>query len=229
MNDSVDIWRLCEDLSIFQAVMLSLGYDPSAISSHNIQSIPYEKYPQDYDALKRLILSAIDKGMVEGKIIYESDFNGNEYLCLDESQVNILSLIAYYKKIKYSDKYFNLSSINNKLYADKSSAFYSAKLHAAMDVWEAISQDSELRKNKSPKQAIIQWLNDNRENYDLSNTAINEIAKIVNWQSEGGAPKTLLGGTGFQEPEMVPKALIKLNKIDLSNDWDPFGNQPIPF
>jgi len=68
---------------------------------------------------------------------------------------------------------------------------YSPKLAAAVAAWKAV----ELAHDPSPKQAITKWLRENADEYWLKNntgevneTAIEEIAKVANWQYTGGAP-----------------------------------------
>lgn len=71
---------------------------------------------------------------------------------------------------------------------------YSQKLAAAVRAWEAADQ---LPAGKTPKQVADRWLRANAGAYGLinddgnpNNSAIEEIAKIVNWKPGGGAPTT---------------------------------------
>lgn len=72
---------------------------------------------------------------------------------------------------------------------------YSAKLAAAIKVWE-IMEDENLLAGKSAKSAMTNWLQANYKELELvyngkiSNNAIEQVVSVVNWQTSGGAPKT---------------------------------------
>ncbi|MEZ0191841.1 hypothetical protein AB9X41_21830 [Ralstonia solanacearum] len=71
---------------------------------------------------------------------------------------------------------------------------YSSKLAAAVRAWEAVpNPDGKI----TPKQALLKWLREHAVEFGLSNedgnpneTGILEIAKVANWNTGGGAPKT---------------------------------------
>jgi len=70
---------------------------------------------------------------------------------------------------------------------------YAPKLAAAIRAWEAVEDP----KGKHPAQAIREWLTRNakelgllKDGGELNKSAIDDIAKIANWQPKGGAPKT---------------------------------------
>jgi hypothetical protein len=74
---------------------------------------------------------------------------------------------------------------------------YSSKLAAAIRAWNAISADPERRRGKSTKQALETWLLENAGKFGLTKEdgnpnkqGIEEVAKIANWDTKGGAPKT---------------------------------------
>jgi len=74
---------------------------------------------------------------------------------------------------------------------------YSPKLAAAVEAWKAVSAAPELRHGKSVKQAIVIWLRQHANEFGLSKEdgspneqGIEEVAKIANWDTKGGAPKT---------------------------------------
>lgn len=71
---------------------------------------------------------------------------------------------------------------------------YSAKLACAIAAWRSIKGPA---KNKTTKQTVKAWVAANGVNYGLetedgivSNAAIEEIAKVVNWQTKGGVART---------------------------------------
>lgn len=65
----------------------------------------------------------------------------------------------------------------------------------------AVSKDPELRKGKSVKQALDIWLRLHanefvgltKEDGNPNEQGIQEVAKIANWDTKGGAPKTPAG------------------------------------
>jgi hypothetical protein len=78
-------------------------------------------------------------------------------------------------------------------YLDPGNTRYAPKLAAAVQAWKATHDPQ----GETPKQALTRWLNENAKAYGLSNakgklnsSGIKECAKVANWQSRGGAPKT---------------------------------------
>jgi hypothetical protein len=82
-------------------------------------------------------------------------------------------------------------------YLNSENAHYAPKLAVAVRAWQAVTSDEQWLRATSPKKALINWLEANASELGsrnstktLSKKANNEIAKIANWQLEGGAPKT---------------------------------------
>src|SRR5215467_6141351 len=74
---------------------------------------------------------------------------------------------------------------------------YSPKLAAAIQAWTVISADPELRRGRSVKQALVMWLRHHANEFDLTKEdgnpneqGIEDVAKIANWDTKGGAPRT---------------------------------------
>ena len=74
---------------------------------------------------------------------------------------------------------------------------FSPKLAGAIRSWEAASRDPELRSGKSVKQSLMIWLRQHANEFGLTKDdgnpneqGIEEVAKIANWETKGGAPKT---------------------------------------
>ncbi len=78
-------------------------------------------------------------------------------------------------------------------YMDKSHPHYSRKLACAVAAWEALLS---LPKSKPTMDAIKKWVSDNGASYDVGKdgkvpiNALEQIAKVVNWNVLGGAPET---------------------------------------
>ena len=82
-------------------------------------------------------------------------------------------------------------------YLSTDHANYSPKLAAATYAWMAISTDPELRRGKSVKQALVMWLRQHANEFGLTKEdgnpneqGIEDVAKIANWDTKGGAPRT---------------------------------------
>jgi len=84
-------------------------------------------------------------------------------------------------------------------YLDKEHPQYSPKLAAAVRAWEAVTTDPKYRNNgKTAKANLARWLTAHagefglvKEGGEINADAIkNQIAKVANWDREGGAPKT---------------------------------------
>ncbi len=78
-------------------------------------------------------------------------------------------------------------------YLDINNPRYAPKLAAAVKAWQTVIDPQ----GKTPKQAITKWLREHASDYGLTDgegkpneTGIEEVAKVVNWQPGGGAPKT---------------------------------------
>jgi len=76
-------------------------------------------------------------------------------------------------------------------YLDTTHPEYASKLAAAIAAWEAVALKP-LPRNKTPKQAIIDWLERNASKYGLqkedgspNKLGIEEVAKVANWKPQG--------------------------------------------
>ena len=58
--DSMDYWRLCDELSVLQAAALIVGVDPSSEVGANCESWPIDKQPAGYYAAKSALVNAIN-------------------------------------------------------------------------------------------------------------------------------------------------------------------------
>lgn len=78
-------------------------------------------------------------------------------------------------------------------FLDPQNPRYSRKLAAAVRAWQEVNDPGK----KTPKQALEKWLREHAAEFGLTddegnpvNQAIDECAKVANWQLAGGAPKT---------------------------------------
>lgn len=203
--ESLDYWRLCDELTVVQAALLVVGEDPSSTQSY-VEEWDPEKRPEGYEAAKAAISSALLGGMVKGKVVPYSDYgmNGNCTGYIDgtnnikESTVEVKSLRDWLYKRGFKTGFFFPSELETPDYLDPDHPRYAPKLAAAINAWLALDEADSLR-GKSAKQALAKWLRENAADFNLSDpegkpneTGIEDCSKVANWNEKGGAPKTPL-------------------------------------
>jgi len=120
---------------------------------------------------------------------------------IDEKQraMSVNDMESYRQDMEYMERIYEEEYRKKKTeskardYLDPENPRYAPKLAAAIRAWEAVEDP----KGKHPAQAIREWLTSNAKELGLlkddgkpSKSAIEDIAKIANWQPKGGAPKT---------------------------------------
>ena len=198
-------WHLPEAVSLREAACLVAGYDPTAFSlckDNDEVSINYPKYFPAIRALKYAVRHEHLKADIGWETEYDED-TGEKYApCRETSVIDLDETIITVENLKnwllgrgFKAGFFFPTSLPD--YLDKTHLHYSPKLAAAISVWEAVTSNTSLMRAKSPKQAMMIWLRINAQNYGLSKEdgnpneqGVEEIAKIANWDSKGGAPKT---------------------------------------
>lgn len=204
--ESMDYWRLCDELSIVQAAHLLIGLPPGTVEAmaqvgNELLPSSHATYVTDLNAAMTAITNAFRRGSIDGKLIpiYEYGFNGNQ---LDElpdsidtknSRVNVESLKKWLQSRGLKSGFFFPESPDTPDYLDPSNPRYAAKLAAAVRAWQAVTDTG----SKSPKQALDKWLREHAAEFQMTddegklvNQAIEECSKIANWRPGGGAPKT---------------------------------------
>lgn len=101
-------------------------------------------------------------------------------------------------------------------FRDQDHRRYSAKLATAIAAWEAVDRPS---KGKSVKKSLCDWVVSNgirfgRGNAEgvVSQTAAEEIAKIANWQTSGGATPTYIEAD--EDTPVKPEKIENFEKIE---------------
>lgn len=215
---SLDYWRLCDQLSVIQAALLIVGEDPSSIQ-YNIEHWRADDRPVGYEAAKTALESAINSEKIKGYMYYPESENtpyGQNVLQegdpdLHQSKVYVDSLKDWLKSRGFTTGFFFPDENHNVPYLDENHPQYAHKLAVAILAWEEVSNNPYLLNNKSPKKALMNWLETNASKFELGTTAIEEIAKVANWQVKGGAPST------YQEPTPVKE-----------KPYTPLRKHPIP-
>ena len=200
-DDGFDYWRLCDELTVFQAALLTVGVNPASSDGAYCENRQTHERPKGYEAAKAAITNTLKKGLIDGTIIpeYECDINGNTVghiegsVNIQESTIEVDSLIEWYSGRGFKSGFFAQVSKEDPDYLDPAHPRYAPKLAAAVKAWLAVEDP----KGKHPKQALSKWLREHAAEFGLSDedgkpneTGIEEAAKVANWQPGGGAPRT---------------------------------------
>jgi hypothetical protein len=193
--DAFDYWRLCDELSVIQAALLIVGEDPSQFEDIDNQQL--SNRPLGYDAAKAALINAINGKRLSATVIDAEDGFGNSRTDWHSTTVRVEDLRMWLKLRGFHSGFFFPAPKTGPDYLSNDDANYSAKLAAAIRAWEAISAEPELRRGKSVKQALTIWLRQHANEFGLTKDdgspneqGIEEVAKIANWDTKGGAPKT---------------------------------------
>ncbi|MEY8143662.1 hypothetical protein [Falsihalocynthiibacter sp. CO-5D18] len=103
-------------------------------------------------------------------------------------------------------------------FRDAKNPRYSAKLATAVAAWETVKKAG---KNKSVKQSLLDWVLGNGVQFGLGNiesvvspTVAEEVAKIANWHTGGGATKTATGDEDDENESEQKDPIQNFQKID---------------
>ena len=193
--DPLDYWRLCDELSVVQAALLIVGEDPAQFQQL-IDSQEVQKRPTGYDAAKVALINAIRGNRLPGNIVHSEDEDGR-YDDWHSSTMMVVDLRAWLMSRGIKTGFFFPTLEAEPDYLSKLHPNYSGKLAAAIEAWKAVSTDEQTRSGKSVKQALAVWLRQHANEFGLTKDdgspneqGIEDVAKIANWDTRGGAPKT---------------------------------------
>ena len=199
--DGLDYWRVCDELSVVQAVLLMLEIDPADETGSYCEQQDVHNRPTGYEALKSALSSALRRGMIDGKLIpiFEYDMNGNQGRPIDESidvkesRIDVASLKNWLLSRGIKSGFFFLAQTDSPDYLDAKNPRFAPKLAAAVQAWQSVTDSGK----KSAKQALEKWLRENAAGLGLADDdgnpiaqAIEDCSKVANWNMSGGAPKT---------------------------------------
>jgi len=178
-----DFWKLREAVYIFHDIE-----PPRRPSCHHevVQDRLENRKTKKNDEIKKIIYLAqqsIKSGNLKGSedSIKPADFVKwaiSKNLKVPEELKDLLKITAE-------------NEFSEPPYLNRKHKNYSYELHAAVSVWLEICSNNEFRKNRSPKQQILELLNNNCPN--LSTEAKNRIASVVNpdKHKKGGSPPSV--------------------------------------
>ncbi|MCB1451540.1 MAG: hypothetical protein KDJ67_15760 [Nitratireductor sp.] len=201
-NDISPFWRLAETVNVVQAALLIAGIEPQGTAEY-VEKWDPEKRPRNYVAARDAIVSAILKQSLDGSIAYEElnshdrggipdyDYNSIDHLA---SSVSVPSIISWLAKRGFQTSAFGQPKTELPGFRDPSHPRYSFKLAAVVEAWE--QYDPESKEGGTVKQRLMKWLRLNASRFQLtddegkpSENVIEELAKVANWATTGGAPR----------------------------------------
>lgn len=201
--EELDLWRLCRELTVTQAALLVAGYDPGGRYGA-CESWPLGERPKGYEAIKTALQQAVRTGHLRAQIVITDSVCGGQqqrrlpegYLPDGEpdwelTTIDAAGLQSWLERRGVTTGFF-FSRIT-PAYLDASHPRYSPKLAATVRAWQAVEDPQ----GKSAKQALMEYLRANGARYGLidadgrlNEQGIEECAKVANWQTAGGAPRT---------------------------------------
>lgn len=212
-----EYWRLCDELTVQQAVLLIVGIDPASEAAECEHWKPQER-PRGYDPVKQALSAALRKGAIAGTnaLVEIHDINGCPIDAYPDttdvyaSTVEAASLVQWLRSRGMNTGFFfpqEDSSSKEPDYLNPNHPRYSKKLAAAVQVWLAM-EDENLRRGKGAIKAMGGWLESRYKEFglvypsdgrngkseykkgDRNDGAITQVAKIANWNPDGGTPPT---------------------------------------
>jgi hypothetical protein len=183
-QSSLEYWRLADALSLQQAAVLVVGGDPSTFNPSDA--------PSGFEAVRSALAHAVRGKRLSAHLNADEEGHYN----IDDVTILVDDLRAWLKSRGFIRGFF-FPEPQGPADLARSHPHYSRKLEAAINAWKAVSENEELRRGKTVKQALEVWLRQHAGEYGLTKedgnpneTGIQEIAKIANWDTMGGAPKT---------------------------------------
>jgi hypothetical protein len=204
--DKMDYWRFCDDISIVQAALLILGLNPSDFI--NLMTLQTNEYPDNFNAVFTALTNAVICKKLKAEIhfrieqrfdsiaedFYEYETEDPDW---DKTMVSVDDIRSWLKSRGVKQGFFFPQPIETQDCLDPNQKNYAPKLAAAIRAWQAINTEPDLLRGKTVKQALLKWLRKNADLFGLTKDdgnpneqGIEEIAKISNWATKGGAPKT---------------------------------------
>jgi len=202
--EGLDYWRLCDELNIVVAALLIIGQDPDKWVE-TVEKNSIENRPSGYEATKSALIVGLRRGEIEGYEIPEYALDQYGEVCGEypnsidvyQSKVTVASLRNFLRLHGVSEGFFFPEVHENVDYLDHSHPCYAPKLAAAVRAWQAVSSASTQTSGLTPKKALTRWLNEHAKQFDLTNedgrpneSGIDQVAKVANWNPQGGAPRT---------------------------------------
>ena len=202
--DSLDYWRFCDKLTVVQAALLTVGEDPSSVA-HYVDGWKPEERPSGYVA----VFSALQHSIVAERLKAAKLFLNLSYEH-PESQHPLKSVDWHSTLVRVDDlkNWLQVRGVQSGFffpdgpvtaeYLDEKNESFAPKLAAAVQAWKTVRSERAAKPSaRTVKQDLTKWLNLHAAEYGLTNDegepnrqAIEDVSKVANWDTKGGAPKT---------------------------------------
>jgi len=205
-NEISEYWKLADQLSAHDASCLIIGIDPEETRQYfewtqdfDLARHQFKSSPSGYIATRQALLAGLRSNTIDGNYHLDSDMNGNEWTDISQCYVVVDSLKDWLSKKGFDSGFFFPDATVDIDYLNKNHPHYSNKLAAAINAWQAVSNNSAYQNNgKTTKQNLINWLTAHAAEFDLikddgeinTNAIENQVSMVANWDTSGGAPKT---------------------------------------
>ena len=197
--EDLDYWRFCTSLTVVQAALLILGLDPTPHLAY-ISSLKPEEKPTGYVPVFTALQYDIRIQWLTAYVhrIPLEDDDPSEDIDWDSTQVSVENLKWWLSERGVTAGFFFPDKPVAVEYLNRNDPNFSPKLAAAVEAWRAVKVERAAKASgKSVKMDLLKWLNLYASDYGLTNDvgepnkqAIEEVAKVANWDQKGGAPKT---------------------------------------
>lgn len=194
------IWKLVETVSVVEATLLILEIEPQGLSC-SVEDLADDQKPEGYLATRSALESSIHNNRLKGEMstaVVEMPIAATKEdyrrLQFHSSFVDARDLARWLALREYSCSTFPAPAEQTTGFRDRNHPRYAAKLTAAVEAWEAFDESSD--ESGTPKQRLMKWLRLNAARFGLTGdngapmeNVIEELAKVANWATSGGAPK----------------------------------------
>ncbi len=206
------LWKLYDRLTIEQAAALIAGYDPSSIDGLWNDTNSSMVHPRPCIA-RDMLVNAIKGGTLKADVVAKGEYVHVRYVG-NESEgfwepieeistrgtlIDVDELKRWLTSRGFQTGFFfqDADQDDQPGYLDPDHPRYAPKLAAAVSAWLAVGEPEK----GTPKQAIEKWIREHAAQFGLTdddgnpvNAAVEEIAKVANWNTKGGAGRTPGGG-----------------------------------
>jgi len=204
------LWCLADVLSLQDAAALIAGYDPNEIDLCHNDTGFQQNYARQY-VVEKALRNAVLAGLLEAERASAGAYHhirmvGDEpegywepidEISMSGTRVKVDDLRRWLEGRGFITGFFFPKADDTPDFLDPCHQNCAPKLAGAIRAWQAVNADPELMVGKTVKQALLKWLRKNADQFGLTKDdgnpneqGIEEIAKISNWDTKGGAPKT---------------------------------------
>lgn len=199
---SLDLWRLCDALTVVQAALLIVGQDPSEDGLEELVEVwEAHQQPTKYRTARIALEHAIRRRALDANVVYnghpDNEFNGYQreidFINFSRTTIEVSDLRSWLFSKGFTTGFFFPDRRQEADYLDPDHPRFAPKLAAAVQAWLAVENPG----NKSPKSALEKWLREHAAKHRLTDTdgnvnetGVQECAKVANWEPKGGAPRT---------------------------------------